>query len=211
MRSIPVLLLFGLAGLLLFGNNRGAAARSPQTPLNRYFEQLNGMESLEQPIEKDVVDSLKLDDYLSRYYKMGAGGVWVYIGYYKSPVNASAAHSPLVCFPGQGWVISDQHQREFRIAKSNRSVTGVLMTASNTDEANRVLFWYQADSSGYSNSFLQKLAVQWSMLRYGRGRNALVRFIVPIDNGKVDAADSVLENFLGVFYPAWESYLTQNS
>ena len=58
--------------------------------------------------DQKIVDALQLDDYTHRTYSNGEDTVWVYVGYYLTDRSIGAAHSPLVCYPGQGWLISDK-------------------------------------------------------------------------------------------------------
>ena len=52
--------------------------------------------------------ALGLDDYiLSDYRKPDSTPVNLYVAYYSSQRNGYAPHSPLVCIPGGGWLITD--------------------------------------------------------------------------------------------------------
>jgi EpsI family protein len=86
----------------------------------------------EQPLEKDVLETLRVDDYMMRQYvpfgdkdkrqkekgksaeltspdasrfTLHASALWLYVGYYKSQRTGVTYHSPLNCLPGSGWSI----------------------------------------------------------------------------------------------------------
>ena len=59
------------------------------------------------PLGPKIVKALELDDYANQSYSDGKDTISLYIGYYFTAKKVGAAHDPLVCFPGQGWVVSD--------------------------------------------------------------------------------------------------------
>jgi EpsI family protein len=208
-RSFPVLLLFILTCIAIYAP-RPIHSDLPSVKLEQHFKQLREWESLDLPLEDSIVASLALDDYLSRAYMVGNNQVDLYIGYYNSPVGNAEAHSPLICFPGQGWTLSGEHVGNIRIVEGPRSVkplTCKIITATKSNIQMRVLFWYQAHEGSFANTLQQKLAILWNSIRYNKGGGALVRVSVLMQEGDEHAADSILENFLQVFYPYWLSYL----
>ena len=68
------------------------------------------------PLDSIIAEELKLDDYVFQNYAQGDEKIDLYVGYYYHSVKVGAAHDPLVCFPGQGWQVSDFHKSSLNVA-----------------------------------------------------------------------------------------------
>jgi len=159
-------------------------------------------------IEKNILDELKLDDHLFRAYTNGKQTVTLYIGYYGTSRTVGAAHDPLVCFPGQGWVISDQKSAVVRLQRGGeQDVNYSVMTATKGENKELILYWFQSHGDTASGTASQKINTLIQKMKGKRGRNAFVRISVPIGQTGTDDARRLAIDFLVKFYPSFFEFI----
>lgn len=90
--------------------------------------------------------------------------VSVYIGYYRDLESSNMAHSPEVCYAGQGWKVLSQKSVQVAFASSKAKVK--RMTVQKGREREVVYSWWQTGDGVYPNNywyhlhqFLKKLAL----------------------------------------------------
>ncbi len=204
--AIPALLLLAAAVVDFPRTPPQPVAR---IPLSAYFQSVAEWRSLDAPMDDKVIEILQLDDYVSRVYHRGQRSVELYIGFYQTGKKTAAVHSPLVCFPGQGWTVGGETRVALPISNGSEDrVNGTMMTARRENNEVRILYWYQAWTDTYPDTFRQKLRLFWDRVRYGREENALVRISASIHNGQTAPAEDTISDFLSDFYPRWHSYLS---
>ncbi len=157
------------------------------------------------PIDKEILTSLELDDYLYRAYRRGNETVSLYIGYYFTAGKVGAAHSPLVCFPGQGWSLSDKTNRIITVG--NNTVHFAQMVAERRDQKELILYWFQAYDRSSSGTFMQKVNTFRSRFFDGKEDNAFVRITIPVEGEKVSEAALAGEEFIETFYPVFLKFV----
>ncbi|WP_281492042.1 exosortase C-terminal domain/associated protein EpsI [Desulfosarcina cetonica] len=157
-------------------------------------------------MEQHIVESLNLDDYLFRSYSEGERVVTLYIGYYYTADKVGAAHSPLVCFPGQGWEISTPKAASVTTAGSRVSAEQIMIRKGQQREL--ILYWFQAYDRTSPGTLKQKLNNFWAKLRSKPEDNAFVRVSVTIQGNHVEDAAKSAETFIQAFYPAFFDYVT---
>jgi EpsI family protein len=151
------------------------------------------------PLDAKIVDSLELDDYFFQNFTNGKESVSLYVGYYLSSKRVGAAHSPLVCFPGQGWLLQGAQQRAINVGGEKINLMSVEASTPNRKEL--LIFWFQAFDNTSSSEFFQKLYTLKSKILNGREDNAFVRITVPMDKISADAAYAIGVGFIQTFYP----------
>ncbi len=210
MRTAVVILFLLVTAVAV--NFDGLPTKVPERPpLSSSLGNFGSWRAYDAPMDDRIVKALALDDFISRVYNNGSRRVELYIGYYHSSKKVSAPHSPLVCFPGQGWVISDRHEISLPIkAGSEVQLDATAMTASREGMRMRVLFWYQASDKTFSDSFRQKLSLLVGRMQGGKVDNALVRVSASIEANGAPDADQVIKGFVQEFYPVWHSYLVSD-
>jgi EpsI family protein len=194
-----------LAGLLIHWSPASRIARKPM-PLSQALADLASWHTVRSvPLQADIVEVLKLDDYVNRTYSDGRGNVSLFIGYYLGANNVGTPHSPLVCFPGQGWVVSDQETKQMRIGPEDISLTA--MVAQRGEARHLVLYWFQAFDKTFPGTFSQKLYAAWARLIRGREDNAFVRVSVPIGDRPLQEAMVTGTEFIKSLYPPFLQYV----
>lgn len=158
-------------------------------------------------LSSTVVDALELDDYVNQNFVKRDDTVSLYVGYYLNQVKVGAAHSPLVCFPGQGWMLSDRENKLFRVGDDQLHLAQMVINKG--EEKQLVLYWFQAYDQTSPETFRQKLILLRAKLLFSREDNAFVRVMVPFGGERsMQQAQTIGEDFIQSFYPAFKKYLT---
>jgi EpsI family protein len=160
-------------------------------------------------LDQRIVNSLELDDYVNHNFSNGGEMVSLYIGYYLTSKKVGAAHSPLVCFPGQGWVLSNSENKSLKIGEEKVNLKKMVASIGSRKEL--LIYWFQAYDRTSQGTFLQKLNTLWSKFRNGRGDNAFVRITVPMDGIKAGEAYKTGKEFIELFYPRFLEYVKENN
>lgn len=209
-RKLTVLLVLFLASGALVYSKAPPVVAEKQLPLSSALSNIEGWQSpRETPLDASIVESLGLDDYANRAYSNGMGEVSLFVGYYRTMKKLGAAHSPLVCFPGQGWVISNQ--RETKLSVDGNDIRMTTLIATRGDRAELVLYWFHAFDETFPGTFSQKVHAMWAKIMNGREDNAFVRITVPLRNGLPDEAFPHAGEFIKAFYPVFLNYVMENS
>lgn len=205
---IALCVLFICTGLISFTGFSGVELHSKEYKLADFPNNLNGWVGIDDPVSSKVINSLELDDLLSRTYSKGDSDVSVYVGYYYDPKKVGKLHSPLVCFPGQGWNIYDDNSSKLQVGPLGEFRLNVrTMIAERRSTKQLVLFWYQAYDKALNSTFVQKLTVVYNKITRHKGESAFMRVIVRINSNGVDKARSTAEVFLNDFYPEFIKYV----
>ena len=174
--------------------------------LSQVFRHINGWRDGHLiEFEKKIIDSLKLDDYINVNFTKGNQGLSLFIGYYWSSKKVGATHSPLVCFPGQGWTIVNSKDKTIDIEGEDLHLKSMVVTRGQRKEI--VLYWFQAYNKTSPGTFLQKVFTLWSKLRYNKEDNAFVRISISVTNESMDKAYNTGIEFIEAFYPRFLNYL----
>ncbi len=158
------------------------------------------------PLSEDIVTALELDDYLNNFLANGKDNISLYVGYYLSQKKIGAAHSPLVCFAGQGWGMSDFENFSLQFGSDSINLSSMLITKNG--EKQLVLYWFQAFDKTSPGTFMQKINLLQSKLFDSREDNAFVRVIIPYGEDKsLLEAKNVGTQFIEYFYPIFKNYI----
>ena len=159
----------------------------------------------ESPLDKDILRFLELDDYTSINYKKAGASIGLYIGYYNSLDKVSAAHSPLICFPGQGWAVDQPLVRRLNVGDHSINYAEMVATLEGTQEL--VLYWYQAHESTSAAAFQNKINAMINRVSKNEQEHAFVRVTVPFVLSEKEKARQVAIKFIQAFYPKFLSYI----
>ena len=184
-----------------FVYNQSATPDVDKPPIAKYFENIEGYKVIRHiTMEDDVLNLLKLDDYLYTDYEGPDGKITLYIGYYYTADKASAAHSPLVCYPSQGWKIEEQLS-DLTIDMSPSSIHYNEIITSLNKQKELVLYWFQASQDTNTEAFKNKTNVAYNKLTNKGEQHAFVRVSVPLGNSDQEKAKQRVTDFVKVFYP----------
>jgi hypothetical protein len=105
-KIIILIICFALTSIVIYRHPSSQAVKKP-VQLNQALTDIKGWAFRgHTPLEPKIVKALELDDYANQGYSNGSDTLFLYIGYYFTAKKVGAAHDPLVCFPGQGWVVT---------------------------------------------------------------------------------------------------------
>jgi len=161
------------------------------------------------PLDSRIVQELRLDDYANNHFSNSGDRVSLYIGYYLTSKDVGAAHSPLVCFPGQGWLLSNFQKRTVRVGENHINL--MVLVASTPQNKELLIYWFQAFERTSPSTFWQKIYVLLSKYLDKREDNAFVRVTVPMDKASEKEAYEVGVKFIEAFYPVFLSYVRQGN
>lgn len=199
LKVVVLILCFLCTSALIHGTNEYQAKKKTES-LNHALADLPGWDSVGAiPLDAKIVGSLELDDYFYQYFTNGKDNVSLYVGYYLSSKKVGASHSPLVCFPGQGWMLQGSEVRTAKVG--NEEINLMRVEASTPQRKELVIFWFQTFENTSSSEFVQKLYTLKSKILNSREDNAFVRITVPIGKLSRDEAYAVGIDFIQAFYP----------
>jgi len=208
-RIIVAVICFSIVAIFVYWEPEVNIAKKERT-LAESLEDIEGWKNsgLIQ-IDQRIVDELKLDGYVNNFFSNSEGVVSLYIGYYLSSQKVSAAHSPLVCFPGQGWDLSDFEKKSVKVGNQTVNLMQIIATAPERKEL--LIYWFQAYEKTSPGEFLQKINTLLAKFTDGREDNAFVRVTVPMKNMNVDQAYRIGVDFIKAFYPRFLEHVKNNN
>lgn len=164
------------------------------------------------PLTPKMVSALKLDDYVNQDYSNKDDSVFLYIGYYLTAKKLGALHDPLVCFPGQGWVVSDRQKEKVVLAGDPpRSVSYSIMTVQRGTDKQLILYWFQSYDETSPDTLSQKIRALWENFVTQREDNAFVRISTNVGTKSISEARQTSLGFVRDFYPVFLGYVKQGS
>jgi exosortase D (VPLPA-CTERM-specific) len=152
---------------------------------------------------------LGLDDYiLSDYRNPNGKSVNFYVAYYSSQRNGYAPHSPLVCLPGGGWLITRLEQMSYNGQGANFPFNRVIIEREGSKQL--VYYWFDERGREIANEYWAKWYLLADALTKNRTDGSLIRLMTQIAAGETEReADERLQSFmhdvapsLGRFLPA---------
>ncbi len=165
-----------------------------------------GRTSLLQPQEEHV---LNLDDYIIADFKNREGrAVNFYVAYYASQRKGSSPHSPIVCLPGGGWLITKFERTVFADdgLKAPLPLNRAIMEQSSSRQL--VYYWFVQRGRLVANEYWSKWYLLLDSIFSNRTDGALVRLITEIAPNETDRdADLRLQSFIRDLQPTLAAYL----
>jgi EpsI family protein len=210
-KIIIVVVLFLLTTLFIYGKpepKRSIKNRS----LNEALADVEGWKAGPSlSFDKAIVETLALDDYLNRVYTKGDKAVSLYIGYYLTSGKVGAAHDPLVCFPGQGWNVSDRDSGRIKIDEgADLTVDYSVMRVKRGSEDNQIiLYWFQSYQAANASTLLQKITTVMQKFTDAREDNAFVRLSCAADDKSEAECIETMQDFTRAFYPVFLEYIRE--
>lgn len=168
--------------------------------------ELDGWAANEIALSDFTLDVLKATNTTSRYYiKDDERKVAMFVGYFDDQKYGSQIHSPRHCMPGGGWGILDLNPVEVTIGEHNLTVNRVVI--GNKKQSHVVYYWFRTRSGTLTSEYGLKLDLVFNSLRFMPTDAALIRLTAGVRGGQADSADSILREYLSVFYDAIENSL----
>jgi EpsI family protein len=152
---------------------------------------------------------LGLTDYmLSDYVKRDGRSVNLYVAYYANQRTGVSPHSPAVCIPGNGWIITDLQRTHYESPDRSVSLPLNRVVIARGSDKQLVYYWFEQRGLKIANEYWSKLLLLRDALIENRSDGALVRLTTPIFAGESEAdADGRLQEFTRIAVPALAPYL----
>ncbi len=176
--AVVVLVALGL-GLSSMG--LGLRPMPLQAPLASLPKRMGPWQALgpDGVLEPRVLKMLMPTDYLVRNYADSKGRICsLMIIYFDLQHQGRMIHSPSLCLPGSGWVISSRETVAVPTAEGARVVNHLLLVRGL--ERLSVLYWFQGRGKVEHNEYRRRWQLLLSALESGRTDEALVRIISPL-------------------------------
>ncbi len=124
---------------------------------------------------------LKPDEYILRDYAdpRGTPSINLFVAYFKSLQNKYGPHSPRICLPGSGWLITSSKIINLPVPGRPGGIPVNQFTMEQSSQHILVLYWYQNDRDVWAEEYHAKLRLLPDLIRYRRSDVSLVRLVVP--------------------------------
>ena len=156
------------------------------------------------PLEREVLDVLKADDTLNRFYvnQNAKQLACLYIAYFRTQRYGQAPHSPKNCLPGAGWEPVKEDFMTLRVPGWETPITVNRYVVQHGDDKSVTLYWYQSHNRVISTEYAAKFWAVADSIRYRRSDTALVRVTVPVGPTGIDVAEQTGAAFIQAVFPA---------
>jgi exosortase D (VPLPA-CTERM-specific) len=193
-------LLIG-AGIAVQVAGHREEVKPERIPLSAYPLAFGDWQASESRLDTQIEIGLGLDDYVIADYRRGAEVVNFYAAYYGSQRKGVSPHSPQVCIPGGGWLITGLDRIPVRLADgASFAVNRVLIERGGQRQL--VYYWFEQRGRRIANEYAMKWYLLVDALMRNRSDGALVRVTTPVDRFEgAEAADRRLREFMELAVP----------
>jgi len=206
--TLALLCFAGVSLLFISSRSEAVPERTRFAEFPTRIGQWQGRATLLDP---EVERGLQLDDYVMTDFAKGDGRrVNLYVAYYGSQRKGVSPHSPIVCIPGGGWLITNLQRTTYDDAALAFPINRAIIER----DATRELMYYWYDERG------RKIASEWWAKWYlfadavtkNRTDGALVRLTTRILPGETERdADRRLRAFVQDVVPSLARYLPSDT
>jgi EpsI family protein len=169
---------------------------------------------IEPGFTQQILNVLRVDDYMIRTYHRGQLTLGLYVGYHATQRQGSSIHSPLNCLPGAGWIPVVQERRvvsvHSQVGGPERKVEINRVVIAKGIDRRLVLYWYQSHGRVVASEYWGKAYSVYDAVRLNRTDAALVRVIAPIADGgneELLRAERDATAFVQELFPLLADYL----
>jgi exosortase D (VPLPA-CTERM-specific) len=158
-------------------------------------------------LDPQVEHGLALEDYiLSDYSKPDGKTINLYVAYYASQRKGESPHSPLVCIPGDGWLITNLQRTSYGEQPLNRAII------ERNGSKQIVYYWYEERGRKIASEYWSKWYLLADAITKNRSDGALVRLITSVFPGELERdADNRLQLFMQDLLPNLSGYLPSDA
>ena len=144
---------------------------------------------------------------LANYTYPGKGAVNFYVAYYASQRKGVSPHSPQVCMPGGGWIISSLDRITIDVAgKKDFHVNRTVINKDNHKQV--VYYWFEQRGRHIANEYYMKWYLLLDSIKINRTDGALVRVTTYLNPTEpLEKADARIQEFLEKSVPLLDTYV----
>ncbi len=113
----------------------------------------------ERALQPEEAATLKPDEYILRDYVSADGRIPinVFVAYFKSLQNAYGPHSPRICLPGSGWLVSSSKQISLPVGGRPEGIPVNEYVMEKGVDRIFVVYWYQNSRNIWADEYWAKL------------------------------------------------------
>ena len=209
-RQIPIMVcltLLCVGGLAVFASSGRSEIIPERTRFVAFPTHLADWQGRTASLDLSTEQFLKVDDYiLADYSRPGDKPVNLYVAYYASQRKNESPHSPIVCLPGGGWLITLLERRDFDSAGTDYHYNRVIIQSGNSRDL--VYYWFDERGRAVADEYLAKWYLLADSIVKNRTDGALIRLITAISPNETEAdADQRLQSFMQVALPRLDEFL----
>jgi EpsI family protein len=136
-------------------------------------------------MEQNVLDVLKLSDYMMRVYTPARAEpgistpIWLYVGYYESQRTGATYHSPKNCLPGSGWQFVETDRVSVSVSDATSIQINKVLIQKGLEQQ-MILYWYQDRGRVIASEYSAKGYMIWDAMTQNRTDGSLVRISLPV-------------------------------
>jgi exosortase D (VPLPA-CTERM-specific) len=199
-----LLFAVGLAVSFISGRSEIVPERTRFALFPSQIGQWQGHASLLDPATEQF---LGLDDYiLSDYSRADGKPVNFYVAYYASQRAGESPHSPIVCIPGGGWLITQFERTSYADLGMELPLNRVIIEKNATKEL--VYYWFDERGRKIANEYWSKWYLLTDAIIKNRTDGSLVRLSTQLFTGESERdADKRLQSFMREVVPSLAQYL----
>lgn len=165
-------------------------------------------EGRELGMDQEILDVLKLDDFIMRSYaSLEDTPVWLYVGYYQSQRQGSTYHSPKNCLPGGGWDIMRSESVMVQVPGFPQMTVNKVLIQKGLEQQ-VVLYWYHDRGRVIASEYWAKIYLVYDAMTRNRTDGALVRITLPVRTSLAEASQDGMR-FLETVFPFLVKHLPQ--
>lgn len=159
-------------------------------------------------VEPEVLEILKADDTLTRWYTSPTeGGANLFMAYFKTQRTGQSPHSPKNCLPGSGFQQVENGTIDVKFPDETIHINRYLVARGENESL--VMYWYQSQGRVIADEFAAKFYLIADSIAKHRSDTSLVRVVVPVmpgPDGRARAQKTAL-SFVHSAYPVIKAYL----
>jgi EpsI family protein len=200
-----VLLLMALAVLQLRSSGEAVPLRKPLDLFPAELGQWHGRQ--DTALEPQIINQLKVNDYLVRRYVHDSGqSLWLYIGYWATQRKGADFHSPKNCLPGAGWEPVEATRITIDLPGAHPPIVVNHYVIQKDRSLQVVLYWYQAHGRAIAGEVDAKIELVRGAITQNRTDGALVRVSSAVA-GNPQATTERLVEYARSVYPVLHEFL----
>lgn len=196
-RFYVIMLSFVVVGAILIRIHLGSENR-PRT-IVAVPEAIGQWTGTEVSLDSSALGLIRPDSYIFRNYRMGEAAINVYLGWYETMDKSDLAHSPLICYHGQGWTVREQSNKQITI-KGILALNVQEMIIEKGTQSELVIYWHQTGDFTTGSMGEIRLRLFWQKILGQFEKNCFVRTSISFKGDK-KAREHELENFIKEFSP----------
>jgi exosortase D (VPLPA-CTERM-specific) len=201
------LVLVGVAGLAAHALSHRPSFIAERTRFASFPMMIGEWQGRASQLDPATEKALGLDDYVLADYVAPKGKpVNFYVAYYSSQQNGYAPHSPTVCLPGGGWLVTHSEQTNYNGVGATFPLNRVILDNNGTKEV--VYYWFDERGRKIADEYWAKWYLLVDAITKNRSDGSLIRLATQIFPGETEQdADLRLQSFMQDVVPQLGAYL----